>query len=63
MSHLGVGVSNSAISNSHLPLDEALKLIAEIKPAQAYLTHVSHQMGTYQEIMKMLPAPVNLAYD
>ena len=48
---------------SHFNLDEALQIIEQISPERAYLTHVSHQMGLYSDIQKILPAGVMLAYD
>jgi phosphoribosyl 1,2-cyclic phosphate phosphodiesterase len=48
---------------SHLNLDEALRLIAELEPEQAYLTHISHLFGCHQEIQDELPKGVNVAYD
>ncbi len=48
---------------SHFSLQEALDLIAEIKPQKAYLTHLSHFLGTHEEINKELPENVQLAYD
>ncbi|MBN1768284.1 MAG: MBL fold metallo-hydrolase [Prolixibacteraceae bacterium] len=48
---------------SHMNLEKALKLIENVSPRQAYLTHVSHQMGLYREVSKLLPANVELAYD
>jgi phosphoribosyl 1,2-cyclic phosphate phosphodiesterase len=48
---------------SHFTLAEALDLIAELKPKQAYITHISHQMGFHQEVQKELPPHVSLAYD
>lgn len=48
---------------SHYNLEGALELIAELKPLNAYLTHVSHQMGFYREVSKELPHHVYLAYD
>jgi len=48
---------------SHFNLEEALKLISEVKPEQAYLTHISHQLGLTREIEKELPKNVKLAYD
>jgi len=48
---------------SHFSLDEAIDFIEEISPLQAYLTHVSHQMGLYSEISKELPYGITLAYD
>ena len=48
---------------SHFNLDEALNLIAEIKPEMAYLTHISHLMGLHEDVKKELPENVKLAYD
>lgn len=48
---------------SHYTLDEALKIIEEIKPEKAYLTHISHQLGTHSEVTEELPKNVYLAYD
>jgi phosphoribosyl 1,2-cyclic phosphate phosphodiesterase len=48
---------------SHFTLDEALKLINEIKPKKAYLTHISHLLGKHKDICLELPENVFLAYD
>ncbi len=48
---------------SHFNLEEALSLMEELQPEQGYLTHISHQMGRYAEVSKLLPANVKLAYD
>ncbi len=48
---------------SHFRLDQALDIIAKIKPKQAYLTHLSHRMGQHHEIEQELPENVQLAYD
>lgn len=48
---------------SHFTFDEALALIARINPKSAYLTHISHQLGTHEEVTKELPENVHLAYD
>ena len=48
---------------SHLNLEEALDLIAELKPNRAYLTHISHLLGFHADIEKNLPENVFLAYD
>lgn len=48
---------------SHFTLDEALRLIEEIKPKKAYLTHISHLLGLHDEVSRELPANVFLAYD
>ena len=47
---------------SHLSLEESLALIAELRPRQAYLTHMSHEMD-YEKLVKALPAGVSPAYD
>lgn len=48
---------------SHYNLDEALKLIEELKPGTTYLTHISHQLGLHTEVEKELPDNVHCAYD
>jgi phosphoribosyl 1,2-cyclic phosphate phosphodiesterase len=48
---------------SHFTLDQALELIRELSPRNAYLTHISHQMGPAREWATDLPAPVQAAYD
>ena len=48
---------------SHFNLQQALDFIAEINPTQAYLTHISHLMGTHEETLKELPPNVSVAYD
>ncbi|MDR1417452.1 MAG: MBL fold metallo-hydrolase [Prevotellaceae bacterium] len=48
---------------SHFTLADALRLIEEVKPARAYLTHASHQLGLYAEVQPILPPNVTLAYD
>lgn len=48
---------------SHLNLKESLQLIEELQPRQAFLTHISHNLGAYQDVNKLLPSHVSLAYD
>lgn len=48
---------------SHLTLDEALGLAAEIGAGKTYLTHISHRMGTHADVSKELPEGIFLAYD
>ena len=48
---------------SHFTLEEALDQIRKINPVQAYLTHISHNMGLHREVSKILPGNVHLAYD
>ncbi|TYB76351.1 MBL fold metallo-hydrolase [Bizionia myxarmorum] len=48
---------------SHLNLEEALKIIAQVKPKRAYLTHISHMLGFHDIVEQSLPENVFLAYD
>lgn len=49
--------------HSHLSLDDALELIEQIQPEQAYLTHISHRMGKTAAVEQELPPNVAFAYD
>ena len=48
---------------SHLNLEEAIKIVDKIKPKKTYLTHISHHMGFHNEVEKKLPKGIKLAYD
>lgn len=48
---------------SHFNLQEALAVVRQVEPQQAFLTHIGHQMGLASEVAKELPANVKLAYD
>ncbi|MGB0424081.1 MAG: MBL fold metallo-hydrolase [Flavobacteriales bacterium] len=48
---------------SHFNLEQALEFINEIKPERAYLTHISHLMGKHEDVRKLLPVGVDIAYD
>lgn len=48
---------------SHINLDQALALIQDINPRRAYLTHLSHDMGTHAATAATLPPNVNIATD
>lgn len=48
---------------SHFTLEEALELAAEIGAKKTYLTHISHRLGTHDEVSEQLPEGVFLAYD
>lgn len=48
---------------SHFNLEEALAIVRELQPKDAYLTHIGHQMGLASEVTKELPSNVKLAYD
>ena len=48
---------------SHFCLPEALDVIDQVQPKEAYITHVSHEMGFYAEVSNELPPHVHIAYD
>jgi phosphoribosyl 1,2-cyclic phosphate phosphodiesterase len=48
---------------SHFTLEEAINIIQELKPQEAYLTHISHQLGLHDEVENELPSNIHLAYD
>ncbi len=48
---------------SHFNLNEAIDHIIKISPKQAFITHLSHQMGRYNEVSQELPPGIMLAYD
>lgn len=48
---------------SHFNYEEALQIIEQTKVKRAYLTHISHALGTDKELSPKLPENVFLAYD
>lgn len=48
---------------AHFTVDEALALIAELKPRRAYLTHFCHEIGLHNHIPTHLPPNVSPCYD
>ena len=48
---------------SHFNLEEAIELVAELKPKKTYLTHISHLMGKHEDVQNELPEHIELAYD
>jgi phosphoribosyl 1,2-cyclic phosphate phosphodiesterase len=47
---------------AHFSLEEALTVIAELRPARAYLTHMGHELE-HEATNRRLPSNVELAYD
>ena len=47
---------------SHFSLEQALEVIAKLRPRQAYLTHMSHTID-HEAVSAVLPPNVALAYD
>ena len=48
---------------SHNNLEQALQLVHDVAPKKAYLTHISHLMGKYEDVAQLLPKNVEFAYD
>lgn len=48
---------------SHFTLEEAVALVEELKPRKAYFTHISHQLGTFEELRREIPPHIELAVD
>lgn len=49
--------------SSHFSVGEALDIIRRVAPRRAYLTHMSHGIGLYDEAQAKLPKGVMFAYD
>ncbi len=49
--------------HSHFNVAEATALIEQVKPRQAYLTHLSHGIGLHQKTDALLPDGIRLGYD
>lgn len=49
--------------HSHFNLAQALDIIKRATPKKAFLTHISFLLGFHDEVQKMLPENVFLAYD
>lgn len=49
--------------HSHLLLEEAIQLIKELKVPNALIIHMSHYMGKHEDVEKLLPPNIRLAYD
>ena len=48
---------------SHFNLAQALHVIEQLQPRQAFLTHISHEMGLYADVAPTLPENVFLGID
>ncbi len=48
---------------SHFTLDEAIAVMEDLAPETGYLTHISHQLGTHQEVSRLLPPHIHCAHD
>ncbi|MBR4135841.1 MAG: MBL fold metallo-hydrolase [Bacteroidales bacterium] len=48
---------------SHFNLQQALAIIEQLQPEQAVITHISHEMGLYEDVCQGLPPNVRLGHD
>lgn len=48
---------------SHFSLPETLEVIHHLAPKQAYITHISHQLGMHHAVNAKLPKNARLAHD
>jgi len=48
---------------SHFTLDEAIDFAQHIGAQQTYFTHISHNLGRHDEVQRILPTGIALAYD
>lgn len=48
---------------SHFTLAEAIEVATQVAPRKAYFTHISHLLGSHEEVMTELPEWISLAYD
>ena len=48
---------------AHFTVEEALKVIDELKPKRAFLTHFCHEIGKHSEFEAKLPENVHPCYD
>ncbi|WP_373494879.1 MBL fold metallo-hydrolase [Aquiflexum sp.] len=48
---------------SHFTLKEAIEMVNFLKPDRAFFTHISHKLGTHEEVEKTMPTHIRLAYD
>mgnify|MGYP001821653577 CR=1 FL=1 len=61
--YLVVNALRSETHISHFTLSEAVSLIDELSPRMGYLTHISHQMGAYRDLIRELPPHISPSYD
>jgi phosphoribosyl 1,2-cyclic phosphate phosphodiesterase len=48
---------------SHFTLDQAIEVVKQLKPREAFFTHISHKMGLHATIDAQLPPGMGLGFD
>ncbi len=61
--HFALGALRKKEHVSHFNLEQALGVIREVQPGQAYLTHISHLLGRREDTEAELPANVRFSWD
>lgn len=49
--------------HSHILINEAIAFSQQIGAKKTYLVHVTHEIGSHEDVQKQLPKNVFLAYD
>ena len=60
---LVVSTVSYKMHHSHFSVSEALDAIEKLAPRRAFITHLSHRVGTYTEFSSHLPEGVSVAFD
>lgn len=58
-----IGALRKEKHHSHFSLEEAVELFLELGADEAYITHISHQMGRRAAYEKLLPEGMRSSYD
>ncbi len=48
---------------SHFTFDEAIAFSKKLKVERTYFTHISHLLGKHEEVSKLLPKSISIAFD
>lgn len=48
---------------THQTIEDAIVLARHVKAEKTYITHLSHQAGLHEELVKRMPADIEIAYD
>ncbi|MEX0987871.1 MAG: MBL fold metallo-hydrolase [Bacteroidales bacterium] len=58
-----IGALRKEKHHSHFNLEEAIDLFRKLGAEEAYISHISHQMGIEKEFKRLLPVGITPAYD
>ena len=48
---------------AHMTVEEAVALVNELKPEEAYFTHFNHEIGLHSELERDFPPHIHPCYD